>query len=271
VLIRLCLLIGLGVASVALLTSARQFPPHRDGGSTLGARHRSQVQLVLKGVLEDPDTVRKYRFPPREPDWRKERRLSGIGWELGTAARPDGYVMTAALTAVQPAHVMPFSLPNCYVLAGFDLRPSGILLVTVRDPRSHWIDAPEIQAHNALPEPDSLDLVWYDEGWIEQRHQALAFEAGEFPEDFVLSPAQNYLLCIRRPMKAGKPLAEGASLCLIWLADGTITDVHLPEVSGAGFYPAAWQPLGMQFQQGGKELAVKAGQQVRVYDINWLR
>jgi hypothetical protein len=267
--IRLYWLAAVGILC-ALVCAAAQFPPRRDGGSTLGAKHRSQVQLVLKGVLDDPLTLQRYRFN-REPDWRKERRLSGIGWELGSAARPEGDVMTSALTAVQPAHVMPFSLPNCYVLAGFDLRPSGILLVTVRDPRSYWADAAEVQARDGLPEPDSVDLVWYDEGWVEERHQPLAFEPGEFPEDFVLSPGQNYLLCIRRPMKAGRPIAEGASLCLVWLADGTITDVYLPEVDGAGFYPVAWQPLGMQFQAGGKELAVKAGQQIRTYDINWIR
>jgi hypothetical protein len=260
----------LRIAAVAgvvclLLTSARQFPPIHDGGGTFGARHRGQVRFVLDSVLTEPSQVKRTRIE-RTADWRKERRFDGIGWELGSAVRQGSSVMANALTVIQSANYPRVQLEHCYVLAAFDLHPRGHLLVCIRDPQRYWPNGQQ-----ALDVTDPVDLVWYSEDWQEDHFITLGYSAGEFPDAFVLGPAQKYLLCIRHPEQDGKPLTAGHSLNLIWLVDGAITDVFLPEVDGLGFYPATWQPVGMQFQRDGKQLQVLAGGQLRIYDVEWNR
>jgi hypothetical protein len=248
-----------------LLTGARDFPPVRDGGGTFGAHHRAQVRFILSGVLTGDTELNRARIP-RQADWRGERRFEGIGWELGSAVREDGPVMNAALTVVRPAHYPAFSLPHCCVLAAFDLSPRGHLLVAVRDPQKYWPDG-----NAAVGVTDPVDLVWYSEDWQEDHFITLAYGAGEFPDDFVLSPTEKYLLCIRHPEQGGQPIEAGHSLNLIWLQDGAITDIFLPEVDGFGYYPAPWQPLGLQFQRSGRQLKARAGDQLRIYDVEWNR
>lgn len=246
-----------------MLTGARQWPPLRDGGSTFGATHRSQVRFVLDGVLTDPSAIGRSRIE-RQADWRSERRISGIGWELGCAARNDGDLMRDALTVVQQPGNPPLSLRHCYTLAAFDLKPSGILAVMVRDPQRYWPNSSEM-----LGVTDPVDLVWFDDNWNEERFITLDYTAGEFPDGFVLAPTGKYLLCIRHPEQAGRPLTEGHSLNMIWLVDGTIADIFLPEVDGFGYYPASWLPLGLRFEKDGKQLTAHAGDQMRTYDVAW--
>jgi hypothetical protein len=260
---------GLQLATLAAIfviaKAAPQLPQH-GADSSFAQHHRQQVRFVLHGTFEDAATVRR-NTPSRRADWRTERRLDGIGWQLGSAARDDGSVMNSALTVVQPAHGKPFSLRHCYVLAAFDLIPSGIVVVAVRDPQYYWQD---YDPHLGLVDP--VDLVFYSEDWQEQRHIPLDFSPQEFPDDFVLGPGGRYLLGIRHPVdRQGQPLAEGHSLELIWLQTGEITDTWLPEVNGSGFYPAAWQPLGLHFTSDGKQLQATAGTQLRVYDVDWLQ
>jgi hypothetical protein len=263
-------LVALGVLTV-LATSAAAFPPSRDGGGTFGAKHRSEVAFVLDSVLSGEKEVRKHDVP-READWRRERRMDGAGWKLGSVARDSGPVMTAGLTVVSPRKgsskepPQPKTLQHCYVLAAFDLEPAGILAVAIRDPQYYW---PDYDPSKNLVDP--VDLVWYDEDWKEQRHLALAYQPGEFPDDFTLSPQGDYLLAIRHPVQNGQPIAAGHSLNDIWLQDGTITDVWLPEVEGSGFYPASMQPLGLQFQKDGEQLVAVTPQEVRVYRVEWQR
>jgi hypothetical protein len=259
-----------GVAALPLLlclcAQAAGRPPQHGADSAFAQHHRQQVRFVLSGVFDAKANV-EHNAIPRLADWRQQRDFDGIGWQLGTAAREDGSVMTAALTVVKPAHGPSFSLRHCYVLAAFDLIPRGILLVTVRDPQYYW---PGYDAHLGLTDP--VDLVWYSEDWQEQRHVPLDFNTAEFPDDFVMAPTEKYLLCVRHPVGGdGKPVAEGHSLDLVWLETGDITDTWLPEVGGSGFYPAAWQPLGLRFSSDGKQLQAQAGDQLRVYDVDWLR
>lgn len=251
------------LAATIMLMSARQWPPVRDGGSTFGARHRSQLRFVLSGVLTDPAAISRSRIE-RQTDWRKERRLSGAGWELGCAARKDGALMKDALTVVQQRGNPPLSLRHCYTLAAFDLSDGGKLAVMVRDPQYYWPNGSEM-----LGVTDPVDLVWYDDNWNEERFITLDYSDGEFPDGFVLAPAEKYLLCIRHPEQSGKPVTEGHSLNMIWLVDGTIADIYLPEVDGFGYYPASWLPLGLRFEQGGRQLAAQAGDQLRIYDVEW--
>jgi hypothetical protein len=254
----------LGAAATPVLAASRL--PQHGADSAFAQHHRQQVRFVLKGTFDDPAMVRRNAIP-RSVDWRTERRIDGIGWELGSAARADGSVMASALTVVQPAHGTAFSLRHCYVLAAFDLIPSGILVVAVRDPEFYWKDYDQ---HLGLVDP--VDLVWYDEQWQEQRHLALDFNTSELPDDFVVGPGGKYLLTVRHPVGPdGRPIPEGHSLEMIWLQTGEITDIWLPEVDGYGFYPAAWQPLGLHFTKDGRELQAQAGGQLRVYDVEWLR
>jgi hypothetical protein len=259
------LLAGVLVAPGPPARAAARLPQH-GADSAFAQHHRQQVRFVLRGTFDDPAMVRRNAIA-RTVDWRSERRSDGIGWELGSAARGDGSVMSAAFTVVQPARGQAFSLRHCYVLAAFDLVPSGILVVAVRDPEYYWQD---YDPHSGLVDP--VDLVWYSEDWQEQRHLPLDFNTSELPDDFVLGADGKYLLAVRHPVGPdGRPIPEGHSLELVWLQTGEITDVWLPEVDGYGFYPAAWQPLGLHFTKQGKELQAQAGAQLRIYDVEWLR
>jgi hypothetical protein len=246
-----------------LLLSARQWPPVRDGGSTFGQRHRNQVRFVISGVATDPSVLSRSRIE-RQTDWRKERRFSGAGWELGCAARKDGTLMRDALSVVQQRGNPPLSLQHCYTLAAFDLLDGGKLAVMVRNPQRYWPEGSQM-----LGVIDPVDLVWFDRNWNEERFVTLDFTEGEYPDNFVLAPNNKYMLCIRHPEQAGRPLAAGHSLNLIWLMDGTIADIYLPEVDGFGYYPASWLPLGLRFERNGRQLTAQAGDQLRTYDVEW--
>lgn len=212
----------------------------------------------------------------RLADWRAERVISGIGWELATASRGGGSVMDGGLTVVQLTNAaklsgkkhlkpgVPVSFKHCYVLAAFDLLPSGYLLVTVRDPQHYWA---EYDYKQGVVDP--VELVWYDESWQEQQNIPLDYAAGEYPDDFMLSPDQRTLLALKHPVDVdGEPSADGQSVNIIYLFDGSINDVLLPDADGMGALPPAWQPVGMQWDARGY-LEVQAGKQIRRYEVKW--
>jgi hypothetical protein len=209
-------------------------------------------------------------------DWRAERTLTGIGWELATASRGDGSVMDGALTVIQHSKAAqlsgkhraeanaPITFKHCYVLAAFDLLPSGYLLIAVRDPQYYWKDYDYKQGV-----VDPIDLVWYDENWKEQQSLALDYAANEFPDDFVLSPDQRTLLAIKHPLDdSGEPSKDGQGLNIIYLASGNINDVNLPDADEQGNLPAEWQPVRMAWDQRGY-LVVQAGKSQRRYQMKW--
>jgi hypothetical protein len=197
-------------------------------------------------------------------DWYGERTIEGIGWKIGTVSRGDGSVMDGGYTVIKPLHREPIVLLNCYVLAAFDLLPRGVLLVCVRDPEHYW---PGYDYKDGVTDP--LELVWLDEDWREQYSIVLDYAAGEYPDDFQLAPKENYLLAIRHPLNSdGKLAPAGQSLSLIYLSDGSIVDVPLPETDGAGQLPAAWWPVLMEWNAKG-QLVVQAGEELRTYSIEW--
>jgi len=139
-----------------------------------------------------------------------------------------------------------------------------VLLVTVRDPQFYWEGYDYTQG--VL---DPVELVWYDDDWLEQYHTVLDYAASELPDDFRLDPSQQYLLAIRHSLgNDGKPATAGHSLNVVYLSDGSLADVYLPEVEGSGEYPAVWWPVGMAWNDR-EQLMVQAGEQLRVYDVEW--
>lgn len=209
-------------------------------------------------------------------DWHSARVITGIGWELATAARGDGSVMTGGLTVVQHSKAaqlshkqsagtsVPHSFKHCYVLAAFDLLPSGYLLVTVRDPQYYW---PDYDAQQGVIDP--VELVWFDEEWQEQQSLPLDYAANEYPDDFVLSPDQQTLLAIKHPVdEAGDPSPDGQILNMIHLFDGSISDVILPDADAMGNLPAQWQPVLLDWDKRGY-LVLQAGKQIRRYEVTW--
>lgn len=233
---------------------------------------------ALAAVLAVPSAAGAYAMPKlqlkytldtdlaiaAEANWRHERIFEGIGWKLGSVSRGDSSVMNGGFTVIQPAKGKPFAWKNCYVLAAFDLLPRGVLAVTIRDPQYFW---PGYDLEQAVIDP--LELVWYDENWVEQYHTVLDYAADEYPDDFQLDPSAKYLLAIRHPLGLdGKPEPKGHSLNLIYLSDGSIVDVHLPDADAQGELPPAWWPVRMDWTPDG-ELAVQAGRQVRIYGIEW--
>ena len=145
--------------------------------------------------------------------------------------------------------------------------PGGLfrqLLVEVRDPATYWKDYDP-----GLGVSDAPELVWYDEDWYEESSLPLESAAGDFPDNFMLSPDQKTLLAIRHPVdKTGKPVAEGHSLCLIQLYDGSVEDVLLPDADEHGLLPPAWMPVRMAWNDRGN-LLVQAGPQLRIYEVTW--
>lgn len=209
-------------------------------------------------------------------DWHAERVITGIGWELATASRGDGHVMDGGLTVVQHSKAAqlsgkheanpsaPHTFKHCYVLAAFDLLPSGYLLVTVRDPQYYWKDY-----DYKLGVVDPLELVWYDENWKEQQSIVLDYAANEYPDNFVLSPDQRTLLAIKHPLDdLGEPSKDGHALNVIYVNSGNINDVTLPDADEQGNLPADWQPVRMAWDQPGN-LVVQAGKTQRRYRMKW--
>jgi hypothetical protein len=212
----------------------------------------------------------------RLANWHTERVINGIGWELATVSRGDGSVMQGGLTVVQFTRAAkmsskrqsttgaPTSFKHCYVLAAFDLLPSGYLLVTVRDPQLYWQDYDHKQGI-----VDPIELVWFDEGWKEQQSIPLDYAANEFPDDFVMSPDQRTLLALKHPADdSGEPSSDGQSVNIIYLNDGSINDVALPEAGESGELPTDWQPVSMEWDKRGY-LVVQAGKQTRRYEVKW--
>jgi hypothetical protein len=229
-----------------------------------------------------------------QADWRSERQFSGIGWKIGAVSRGDGSVMEGGYTVIHPGTRFnskpkdevkgkskdkdkakdkgkdkrqpgePIVLPKCMTLAAFDLLPRGYLLVVIRDPATYWQNYERDQGVTDIPE-----LVWFDENWNEESSIALDYAAGEFPDQFVLSPDQRNLLAIRHPVNDdGKPVPEGHSLNTIYLRDGSINDLALPEAAGDGQLPERWQPVRMQWNDRG-DLVVQAGKELRIYELKW--
>jgi len=218
-----------------------------------------QPRFHLESTLERDAGI------PAHADWRKERLFDGAGWILGTVTRGDGSVMKGGYTVIHPTHGEPFVLTHCYVLGAFDLSPSGHLLVTVRDPEHYW---PQENYSEEVQDP--IELVWYDKKWEEMYSTVLEYAATDFPDGFVLSPKQRYLLAIRHPVLLSGDLAHpGHSLDMIDLRDGAIQKVYLPEYDGFGFPPPDWWPVRMQWDSEGR-LDVQGGKKVRVYTAEWM-
>jgi hypothetical protein len=198
-----------------------------------------------------------------DTDWRRERFIEGIDWQLGTVSRGDAEVMTGGFTVVHPYQVPPFSLRHCYVLAAFDLAPHGYLLVAVRDPQYYWTDDPNSDA------VDPIDLVWYDENWVEEDFKTLPFGTEAFPDNFRLSPDRRTLLALTHPVTNRGELSDhGQGIKAIDLRSGQVDDVWLPEVDGFGNLPAAWWPVKMQWGKH-SNLEVQAGAELRIYQMRW--
>lgn len=213
--------------------------------------------LVLRDVLDRDQGI------PAEADWHSQRIFEGIGWKLGTIARPDNTVMMGGFTVVQPSRSAPIVFKHCYVLAAWDMMPRGILLVTVRDPQLYWKNYNYEQGVR-----DPLELVWYDDKWQEEYNTVLDYGRDDFPDNFRLSPDQKYLIAIRHPLDLdGEPLPSGHTLDLIYLNTGLSEPLWLPEITTAE-YPAAWWPLRIDWGPQ-DELMVQAGQQLRIYEVQW--
>jgi hypothetical protein len=252
--LRIAIVLLLACGLLALCAAARALKP----------------RFTLQEVLDQDAGI------PQLADWRKERLLDGMGWKLATVSRGEGSVMQGGITVIQRSKVqllkggasehadVPVTLRHCYVLAAFDLLPREHLLVTVRDPQRYW---PGYDYKQGLTDP--LELVWYDESWKEEQSLLLSYAGTAFPDDFVLSADQRTLLAIRHPVDdEGKPDPAGHALDLIYLNDGSIKAVALPEAGAQGQLPAEWQPVLMQWDSRGK-LLVQAGQQARKYEVAW--
>lgn len=197
-------------------------------------------------------------------DWRTERFFEGIDWQLGTVSRGDSDVMNGGFTVVHPYQVQPFSLRHCFVLAAFDLQPRGHLLVTIRDPEYYW---PDYSVSDGVVDP--IELVWYDEDWVEESQITLDFPAGSYPDNFLLSPDRRTLLAITHPVDSGGGLAgPGQGIRAIDLRSGEVDEVWLPEVDGYGNLPLEWWPVKMRWGRN-NILEVQAGPELRIYHMRW--
>ncbi len=197
-------------------------------------------------------------------DWHSPRFFSGIGWELGTAAREARDVMTGGYTVIDDHKAGHVTLKHCYVLAAFDIIPGKHLLVCVRDPDHYW---PGYNA--ALSVTDPLDLVWYDDQWEEYAYLTLDYSSMERPDEFIMDPACTCLLAINKALSDVERIDPGGHwLNLISLRDGVISDVHLPEADSLGNLPSAWLPVLMHFQADGR-LQVQGGNELRLYEVRW--
>lgn len=201
---------------------------------------------------------------PASADWRRERLIDGIGWQLGTVSRGDGSVMQGGYSVIHPTGKTPFALRHCYVLAAFDLLPSGYLLVTVRDPEYYW---PGYDYREGVTDP--VELVWFSKEWQEEDRSQLDFSTHDFPDGFTMAPDQQTLLAICHPVDAdGEPASEGHKLASVDLRTAAVRDVLLPEMADTGAAPLLWWPLHMQWDLDGI-LIVQAGKQLRLYEVRW--
>jgi hypothetical protein len=214
-------------------------------------------------VILDSLSARQWALE-EQADWHSPRYFSGIGWELGTAAREDEPVMRGGYTVIQDTKAGPVTLKHCFVLAAFDLIPARHLLVCIRDPQHYW---PRYDVSQGVTDP--IDLVWYDAQWQEIAYLNLDYAGTERPDEFVINDTGNALVAINKAvMDNGKLDPGGHWLNLISLRDGSITDMYLPEADGMGVLPAAWLPLLMHFQSDGR-LQVQAGEELRLYKLKW--
>lgn len=240
-------------------------------GTLLGAVKRPQQPSFLLQETQD----RRTGIDP-VADWRSQRTISGIGWELMTVSRGEGSVMDGGLTVIHLSKVaqlsskrdanpsVPLTFKHCYVLAAFDLVLQGYLLVTVRDPQYYWKD---YDYKEGVVDP--VELVWYDQDWQEEQSLTLDYATEDFPDDFVLSPDKRTLLAIKHPVNSsGDPAKAGQSLNMIYLASGNIDDVYLPEADERGNLPAGWGPVQMAWDSRGY-LVVQAGNTQRRYSMKW--
>src|SRR4051812_39137681 len=143
--------------------------------------------LQLEGLMERQQGMHDLSA------WGEDRLLHGIGWTIASAARGDDDGGLKGLekrgyTVISPQRADPMPLRHVYVLGAFDILPDQYLLVVVRDKETFWPD----YDYNDAPPPDSVELVWYDKDWKELFHKLLEFKAGEFPDDFRLSPDAHY-------------------------------------------------------------------------------
>jgi hypothetical protein len=197
-------------------------------------------------------------------DWSSPRYFSGIGWELGTAAREGEDVMTGGYTTIQDTRDGSVVLKHCFVLAAFDIIPGRHLLVCVRDPEQYW---PGYDVNFGVTDP--IDLVWYDAHWDEIAYLTLDYSSMERPDEFIMDDASTTLVAINKAlMDDGQIDPGGHWMNLISLRDGSITDLHLPEEDAMGNLPADWLPVLMHFQSDGK-LQVDAGGELRLYRLQW--
>ena len=200
----------------------------------------------------------------READWRSERMHEGIGWIIATTVRGDESIMRGGYTVILPVKGDPTPLRHFYVLAAFDLLPSGYLLLTIRDPELYW-DAYDYTEGVT----DPLELVWYDKGWTQHYAHVLEFPEGAYPDNFLLSPDERYLLAITHPEGPdGEPAERGHRLHLIDLKFFDISELWLPEYDELGTPPVSWWPVLLDWGEKGG-LLVQAGKQLRRYEVVW--
>lgn len=216
-----------------------------------------QPSFVLKDAVEQD-----WGIPPLA-SWGAERIIDGIGWKLGSVSRGDGGIAAGGFTVIHPAAGAPFSLKRCYVLAAYDLLPSGQLAVTVRDPQYYWPGY-----DYKLDLTDVLEVVWFSKTWEEEQALVLEVDALLWLDDFVLAPDQLSLLAIAHPEdEEGTPATAGHRLLQINVLDGEVTELRIPGTDSAGEPPAAWWPLLMTWDGGA--LLVQAGDELRRYEVTW--
>jgi hypothetical protein len=217
----------------------------------------------LKPVFTLKDSViRDWGIEPLAA-WGELRELDGIGWKLGTVARGDGSLMRTSYTVVHPPKAEPFVLQHCYVLAAYDLVPSGILLVVVRDPEYY------LAGYDYTDElTDMIEAVWYSDDWEEESAMQLDFAPQEHADGFVLAPDQRTLLAIRHPVDTeGEPAIAGHELVQVSLEAGWIRQRALPGYGDDGVAPAGWWPVRMRWDNAA--LLVQAGDELRRYSMEW--
>lgn len=213
-------------------------------------------------VLQDA-VLRDWGLKELAP-WREQRVIEGIGWKLGTVARGDGDVMSGGYTVVHPAKGTPFSWKHYYVLAAFDLMPSGFLVIAVRDPELYW-EGYDFKAGVT----DPVEAIWYDSKWQEESALRLEFATDDFPDGFILAPDQKNLVTILHPVNAESELIPtGHSLSRVRLLTGEISRIPLPGTGDYGVAPAAWWPVLMAWSDGG-DLLMQAGEEFRRYTVSW--
>jgi len=197
-------------------------------------------------------------------DWRQQRLIEGMGWNLGTVSRGDGPTMKTGYTVIHPAKDDAFSLTHYYVLDAFDLLPRGLLLITVRDPDIYW---PDYDYRTGLVNP--VEVVWYTDDWEEEVTLVLDLDEHDYPDGFLLAPDECSLLTILHP--AGledDPDPRGHRLVQVFFHTGAIREIPLPGLERGELPAEEWWPVLMQWDKDNR-LLVQTGGTCKLYEVGW--